>query len=93
VPNRDEVGVVADYALDDGGRIRATWFDRWGDPDGTGHELHPFGLEATAHRTFAGVTIPSAGRAGWHYGTDRWPEGVFFQYEITDLELVTAGRR
>jgi hypothetical protein len=80
------------YALDGGGRVRASWFDRWGDPDGTGsHALHPFGLEATAHRTFAGVTIPSAGRAGWHYGTDRWPEGVFFQYEITDLELVAAG--
>lgn len=74
------------YLLDDGGRIQTCWFDRWGDPDTAGsHALHPFAMEATAHRSFSGLTIPSAGRAGWHYGTDRWDEGVFFEYEITAL--------
>jgi len=33
--------------------------------------------------------IPSAGRAGWFYGTDRWSEGEFFRYEFTDFHLVT----
>jgi hypothetical protein len=44
-------------------------------------------METTAHRTFDGVTIPAAGRAGWHWGTDRWPDSAFFRYELTRLEL------
>jgi len=75
------------YLLDGAGRIQTCWFNRWGDPDNTGsHALHPFAMEATAHREFQGLTIPSAGRAGWHYGTDRWKDGVFFEYEITSLQ-------
>jgi hypothetical protein len=31
--------------------------------------------------------VPSAGWAGWFYGTDRWSDGESFQ--ITDLHLVT----
>lgn len=85
----DTYDVELHYTLDDHARIQTCWFDRWGDPSQTGtHALHPFGMEATAHRTFSGVTIPSAGRAGWHYGTDRWPDGIFFEYEITDLHLL-----
>lgn len=75
-----------DLRLDAEGRIASCAFDRWGDPDGTGDfALHRFGLEATAHRTFAGLTVPSAGRAGWHFGTARWPEGAFFEYELAAL--------
>ena len=82
------------YLLDDQARVQACWFERWGDPDRTGkYALAPFGMEATAHRTFSGLTIPSAGRAGWHYGTDRWPDGVFFQYRITDLDLLPSGQQ
>lgn len=77
------------YALDDHGRIGACWFERWGDPDDTGaHGLHPFGMETTAHRTFGDVTVPSEGRVGWHFGTGRWEEGVFFRYELTSLGLL-----
>jgi hypothetical protein len=36
------------------------------------------------------VTIPSGGQLGWFFGTDRWPAGEFFHYQITDLHLVTA---
>lgn len=73
--------------LDDRARVRAASFDRWGDPDGTGtFGLHPFGMEATSWDTFGGLTIPSSGHAGWHYGTDRWPDGIFFRYELTALE-------
>ncbi len=81
------------FRLDTQGHISAVWLDRWGDPDGTGAPgLHPFGMETGAHRNFGGVTIPSAGRAGWHYGSERWPDSAFFEYEITNLELVTADK-
>jgi hypothetical protein len=42
----------------------------------------------TGYRTFDGVTVPSEGRTGWHFGTERWDDGVFFRYEITGYELV-----
>ena len=76
------------YELTDDGHIRSVVFDRWGDPDGTGRcGLWPFGGEFTSHATFDGVTIPQAGRLGWHFGTDRWDEGEFFRYQITGLSL------
>lgn len=76
--------------VDDRGRLRRSTFSRWGDPDNTGvwRQL-PFGVEVGAHRTFDGVTIPSAGRAGWHIGTDRWETGEFFRFELTGYELLT----
>lgn len=74
------------HLLDHRGLVSTTWFERWGDPDSTGRfEHHLFGVETTAFRTFHGLTIPAAGRAGWHYGSDRWPDSAFFEYEITDL--------
>jgi hypothetical protein len=76
------------FGLTDGGLVRSVVFDRWGDPDGTGDwGLWPFGGEFTCHATFGGLTIPDAGRMGWHYGTDRWDDGEFFRYQITDLSL------
>jgi hypothetical protein len=42
---------------------------------------------------FDGLTIPSAGRVGWFFGTDRWPASEFFRYQITDLHLVGAADR
>jgi hypothetical protein len=80
------------YELDGESRAVSLVFDRWGDPDGAGTwGWHPFGGEITSHRTFGGVTVPSAGRAGWFFGTSRWPEGAFLRYKITDLELVRPG--
>jgi hypothetical protein len=74
--------------------VRSVVFDRWGDPDSTGTwGHHPFGFEVIGHSSFDGVTIPSSGRAGWFYGTDRWDEGEFFRFEITDYHLVTGTSR
>lgn len=85
----DGTPVDLHLTLDNNGGIQSLVFDRWGDPDQTGRwGWHPFGGEITDQRTFAGLTIPSCGRLGWHYGTDRWPEGEFFRYEITDLRQV-----
>ena len=81
--------VAVEHDLDEAGRITGSSLRRWGDPDNTGTWLaHPFGVEVTSNRTLGGVTIPDTGRAGWHYGTDRWEEGVFFRYEITGYELL-----
>jgi hypothetical protein len=36
------------------------------------------------------VKVPSAGRIGWFYGTNRWSEGEFFRFQLTALELITS---
>jgi Family of unknown function (DUF6544) len=85
----DTVEVQTHYQLDADGRVRSVVFDRWGDPDATGTwGLHPFGGEVTAHATFSGLSVPSAGRFGWFFGTDRWSQGEFFRYRITELQLI-----
>ena len=71
--------------LDDEGRMSTIVLERRGDPDSTGKSgRYPFGFEATGYAIFNGVTIPSAGRAGWFIGTNRWHDGEFFRYEIRD---------
>ena len=72
--------------IDDTGAIRSLAFDRWGDPDNTGTwGWHPCGGEVTCETRFDGLAIPSAGSFGWHYGTNRWPDGEFFRYRITAM--------
>jgi hypothetical protein len=81
--------VTLHHSIGAEGRLRSSSFSRWGDPDRTGAWApHPFGVEVTGHRTFDGVTIPNAGRAGWHFGTDRWEDGAFFEFDITAYELL-----
>lgn len=94
----DETHVVADvtcgglvtsvhHHLDQRGHVESVWFDRWGDPDGTGTwGLHTFGMRATGRREFAGLTIPSEGVAGWHVGTPREQDGAFFRFTVTALQ-------
>ena len=87
----DEVAIQAHYRLDADGRVVRFVFDRWGDPEQSSTwAWHRFGGQITGWRTFDGVTIPSAGRVGWFFGSDRWPEGEFLRYQITDLQLVTS---
>lgn len=79
--------VVVHHLIDDHGRLQSVSFERWGDPGDTGSwAMHRFGVEVTGYQTFAGLSIPSEGRAGWFFGTDRWDEGEFFRYRITDLQ-------
>lgn len=85
--------VQIDLGITPQGKLRSVALQRWGDPDGTGRfDLHTFGGEFSDHGTFDGVTIPVEGRLGWHFGTDRWPEGEFFRYRIKNLELVAGDR-
>jgi len=75
--------------LDPRSRPRSVVFQRWGDPDATGAwGWYPFGGLITGHRAFAGLTVPSEGRLGWHFGTDRWTAGEFFRYRLTRYRTV-----
>lgn len=86
----DDVELELRYALDHDARVRSVALERWGDPEGNGTwGPHRFEHRLTRYSTFDGVTIPSAGRAAWFVGTDRWSDGEFFRYEITDLHLIT----
>ena len=87
----DDKPVEVHYRLTLEGHIQSVVFDRWGDPDKTGTwGPHRFGGDFTSYATFNGITIPSAGHFGWHYGTDRWNEGEFFRYRITAMTPVTG---
>jgi hypothetical protein len=79
--------IAVEHVLGHDGRVMSSSVQRWGDPENAGESrLVPFGIDATAWRTFDGVTIPSAGRAGWYHGTDQWERGEFIRYEITHYE-------
>jgi hypothetical protein len=83
------VPVELHLQLDPQSLPRSVVFQRWGDPDATGTwGWYPFGGRITGHRVFAGLTIPSEGRLGWHFGTDRWASGEFFRYRITSYHTV-----
>jgi hypothetical protein len=86
--------IDVEYRLDRDGRITSLVFERWGDPDGSGtFGLHRFGGTMTQHRTFDGITIPTAGSVGWHFETERWTSGEFFKFHITSAELIGLDRR
>jgi hypothetical protein len=86
----DDTELELRYTLDDDARVKSIALDRWGDPENSGTwGVHRFEHEMNRYSTFGGVTIPSAGRAAWLVGTDRWRESEFFRYEITDYHLVT----
>jgi hypothetical protein len=83
------VPVEVHLKVNESGLPASVWFQRWGDPSNSGKfDWHPFGGEITGYAGFDGLTIPSKGRLGWFYGTDRWNEGEFFRYEIVGLNLV-----
>jgi hypothetical protein len=42
-----------------------------------------------SHEAALELALDDQGRAGWFYGTDRWPEGEFFRYQLTSMELLT----
>lgn len=79
----DQRPVRLTLALLADGLPRSVHLDRWGDPDGTGEfALHPFGADFTSWRSFAGLTVPSAGTVGWSHGTGEWGRGEFFRFTI-----------
>ena len=93
-PGSDEDRVVVTWRIDEqdesaelqigpDGRLLGVLMQRWGNPNGAPFGRYPFGVAVEAEQTFTGVTIGSALRAGWWWGTDRQPEGEFFRARIT----------
>lgn len=82
--------VTLQLTIDRDGHLRSVHLDRWTDADGTGiFGWHPFGVEAGASRTFpCGITMPADGAGGWFHGTDRWHEGEFMRFSISELLLI-----
>jgi len=72
--------------VDERGRLQAVSLPRWGNPEGAAaFHYADFGGVVEAENTFAGYTIPTRLRLGWHFGTDRFePEGEFFRVTIDD---------
>ncbi len=71
----------------DDGLVTSVSFERWGDPDRSGTwGWYRCGGDVVEHRSFGAGTVPSAGTFGWHYGTERWPEGEFFRYRLHSVE-------
>jgi len=88
VPTSTET-IDVTYDLDEVGRVESIAFQRWGDPQRTGSfALHTFGGTMSDYRRFEGVTIPTRGSVGWHFGEPDWTSGEFFRFQITDLRLV-----
>jgi Family of unknown function (DUF6920) len=67
------------------GQARSLKLARWGNPEGGPFCYADFGAVAEEERTFAGFTVPSRIRAGWHFGTDRFArDGEFFRATIEE---------
>ena len=76
--------VVLRLRIDGGGRPLAAVVDRWGDPLRSGWcARHTFGAVFTEQATFDGLTVPSAGRAGWFIDTERWRDGENIRFRVT----------
>jgi hypothetical protein len=82
--------VTVHVRLDHDAHVRSVHLNRWTSTDGAGsHGWRPFGIDVTATRTFTcGLTIPAEGVGGWFHDTDRWAEGQFMRYAISDVEPV-----
>jgi hypothetical protein len=80
----DETAEI-DYVTDEKGGLQSVNMPRWGNPGGAEFHLARFGGFVEQEVTFAGYTIPSRMRAGWHFGAERFePEGEFFRVTIDD---------
>lgn len=71
--------------LDNSGRVKKAYFQRWGEPGESVPHYEDFGVLVEEERTFSGYTIPSKMRAGWYFGRDRFEtEGDFFHATIDE---------
>lgn len=85
IPHAGGYGRVT-LSVDVDGRLRDVSISRWG-RDGARRGWLPFGMVADQEQTFGSFTVPSAGRVGWWYGTNRWPAGEFFRFSIDNYDV------
>lgn len=81
LPVRDR-SIEVTVAVDEVGGLREITMQRWGNPGSKEFAMHPFGASVDAATAVGDVTIASAGRVGWWWGTDRQGEGEFFRYTL-----------
>lgn len=86
----DGDSVAVTLHVDEYGALQEVTLDRWGDPDGSGYRLHPYGFRVHAEGTFDGVTIPSQITGGWHYGANDYDPEAAASFTVTDFALVPA---
>jgi hypothetical protein len=67
------------------GALSALVMQRWGSAGSGAFAEQPFGATLHGEITVEGVSVPRRVTAGWHYGTDRWPEGRFIRYTLDDV--------
>ncbi len=71
------------FEVDKGGRLVAVRLQRWGNPGGGAFHLADFGAVIEGEQTFAGYTIPTRLRVGWHFKRGAFEgEGEFFRVRI-----------
>lgn len=77
-----------DFVLDERGALVACHFPRWGDAATGRFHYETFGGYVEERRTFAGLTVPTRLRMGWHFGSARFAErgGEFFRAELDRVE-------
>jgi hypothetical protein len=75
-PHEVTLTIAADGALSE------LVMTRWGKPNKQPFASYSFGAALRGGVIFDGFTIPREITAGWHYGSDRWPEGQFIRYTI-----------
>ncbi len=74
-----------DYTVKPDGGLATVCMQRWGNPDGGDFRYVPCGGLVEEEGTFAGYTIPTRMRVGWHFGTEAFEqEGEFFRVTIDD---------
>ncbi len=69
-------------SVDPVGRLRRVEMDRWGTPPGWPYGRYRFGVLLGEERRFDGYLVPTEVVGGWHFGTERWDEGIFLRYRV-----------
>ena len=80
--------VEVDLRLDPEGTITAVRSQRWSDAEGRPWRHLPFGGTCEGEVEGDGLVVPARFTVGWFYGTARWPEGRFFEGEVTGLRVL-----
>jgi hypothetical protein len=81
--HQESAGV--DYTIGDGGQLETVSMARWGNPEGGDFHYVRCGGLVEEEGCFAGHTIPTHLRVGWHFGSDRFEaDGDFFHVTIDD---------
>jgi hypothetical protein len=69
------------------GALTESLMQRWGPLGHGAYGMQPFGAALHQELVVDGMRIPRRITAGWHYGTDRWPEGQFIRWTVDDARF------